>query len=552
MYKNNFQMSFEDFFLPFEGHLSESNRWIRLSKIIPWKSFEKTYCKQFKSKQGNPAKSARMALGCLIIKERLRCSDEETVQQIIENPYLQCFLGFKSYQTKPPLEASTLVHFRKRISPEMIASINEQVIATIQEAESNLLTSPSVTEKKRTKLSKDHEDASTDSFSTETENTEGQESSLNKDLCSNEKTSQNQGKLLVDATCAPADIAYPTDLHLLNESREKTEKIIDILYFPLSKTIKKPRTYRRKARKEYLGVAKKKKASSSTIHHTIGQQLRYVRRNLKSIDDLIVKGADLSHLSKKNYRDLLVISEVYRQQEEMHRTQVHSIEGRIVGISQPHVRPIVRGKASAKTEFGAKLSASLTGGFFFLDKVSWEAFNEAKDLIEQIKSYKKRTGFYPQSVHADKIYRTRENRKFCKEHSIRLSGHPLGRPPLNSKKNKEEKKQVRQDEVDRIPIEGKFGQAKRRFSLSRIMAKTAQTSLSTISMIFLVINLEKWIQSIFYFLFFMTTQWNKVIFSSQKRSYSPNFIKNRKSRNCFTLKFGVGSPEKKLIPLGFY
>ena len=148
MYKNNFQMSFEDFFLPFEGHLSESNRWIRLSKIIPWKSFEKTYCKQFKSKQGNPAKSARMALGCLIIKERLRCSDEETVQQIIENPYLQCFLGFKSYQTKPPLEASTLVHFRKRISPEMIASINEQVIATIQEAESNLLTSPSVTKRK--------------------------------------------------------------------------------------------------------------------------------------------------------------------------------------------------------------------------------------------------------------------------------------------------------------------------------------------------------------------------------------------------------------------
>jgi len=35
---------------------------------------------------------------------------------------------------------------------------------------------------------------------------------------------------LLDATCTPADIKYPTDIGILNEAREKTEKIIDKLY----------------------------------------------------------------------------------------------------------------------------------------------------------------------------------------------------------------------------------------------------------------------------------------------------------------------------------
>ena len=86
----------------------------------------------------------------------------------------------------------------------------------------------------------------------------------------------------------------------------------------------------------------------------------------------------------------------------------------------------------------------------------------------------------PGSVHADKIYRTRGNRKYCNLQGIRLSGPPLGRPPSEREKQREVQLQVRQDELDRIPIEGKFGQAKRRFSLSRIMCKLAKTSETAI------------------------------------------------------------------------
>jgi len=103
-------------------------------------------------------------------------------------------------------------------------------------------------------------------------------------------------------------------------------------------------------------------------------------------------------------------------------------------------------------------------------------------------------------VHADKIYRNRGNRKFCKKHSIHLSGPALGSPPKQI--DKERKNQARQDELDRIPIEGKFGQGKRRFSLSKVMCKLASTSETAISMVFLVMNIERWLKAILFCLFF--------------------------------------------------
>ncbi len=164
------------------------------------------------------------------------------------------------------------------------------------------------------------------------------------------------------------------------------------------------------------------------------------------------------------------------------------------------MRPIKRGKAGAATEFGAKISVSAVDGYCFLDRLNWNAYNESADLIEQAQAYRERFGFYPASIHADTIYRTKGNRKFCKKHGIRLSGPALGRPPSDIEKRKEIQKQVRQDELDRIPIEGKFGQGKCRFSMSKIMSKLACTSETAIAVVFLVMNLEKWLSSLlFYF-----------------------------------------------------
>jgi hypothetical protein len=196
----------------------------------------------------------------------------------------------------------------------------------------------------------------------------------------------------------------------------------------------------------------------------------------------------------------------------MYDHRVSRIDDRIVSVSQPHVRPIKRGKAGASTEFGAKVSASLVNGFSFVDRISWDAYNEAGDLIDQIEAYRKRFGYYPSSVHADQIYRTRGNRKYCTEHGIRLSGPPLGRPSSQIEKRREIKLQARQDELDRIPIEGKFGQGKRRFSLARIMCKLALTSETAITIAFVVMNLEKWLKSHFFASFFFSVATNNTPF----------------------------------------
>jgi hypothetical protein len=296
--------------------------------------------------------------------------------------------------------------------------------------------------------------------------------------------------LLLDATCAPADIRYPTDLGLLNEAREKTENIIDRLHAAKPQGSQKPRTYRRKARKEFLAAIKRKNKTAAMLRKAIRKQLGYVGRNLASIERL-AQTVSLCALKLSLYRALLVIGELYRQQKAMYDTGTKRIEDRIVSIWFPHVRPIKRGKANAETEFGAKIHLSLVKGFAFAERIDWNNFNEGTGLIEAVENYRRRFGFYPESVHADKIYRNRKNADYCQQHGIRLSGPRMGRPPKDEIVRREQAKQARQDERDRVAIEGKFGEGKRRYGLSRIMAKLPETSMTVITLNLLVMNLEK-------------------------------------------------------------
>lgn len=276
---------------------------------------------------------------------------------------------------------------------------------------------------------------------------------------------------------------------ILNQSRIQTEKIIDSLYKTCqTKGVKKPRTYKKKAKKDYLKVAKRRRSTRKERKDAIVKQLQYIKKNLSHIDNLINSGASLSSLNPLKYKMLLVATEVYRQQLWMYENESKRIDDRIVSITQPHIRPIVRGKAGKPVEFGAKLSVSCFDNYVFLDHLNWDNFNESRDLKTQVEAYKNFTGYYPSSVHVDKIYRTRANRAWCKERGIRISGPPLGRPPKNISKST--KKQAVEDERFRNIIEGKFGQAKRRYSLNCIMSKLTSTSETSIAIIFLVINLS--------------------------------------------------------------
>ena len=470
MYRSELnQFEFEDFYLPFGGKLSGKNRWVKLAGFVPWKEVERCYRRSLSgSSLGAPAKAARIAFGALIIKERLGVTDEETVEQILENPYLQYFLGLSEYRDTPLFDPSMMVHFRCRFEQADFTRINEAIIESA--------------------LSQAGETVDLDS---------------DPDDPGGEVT--HQGKLVLDATCTPADITYPTDLKLLNEGREKLENVIDKLHAPFVGKHKKPRTYRQKARKAYLQTAKQKQVRAKKRRVAIGKQLRFIRRDIDHIDSLLERGSNLSLLTEYECRCLRVIHTLYDQQLEMYEQRTRRVDDRIVSISQPHVRPIVRGKPASKTEFGAKLSVShVHDGYVLLDTLSWDAYNESGELVEQVETYKKRFGCYPVSVHADEIYRTQDNRRYCKEKGIRLSGKPLGRPRQQTSENQAQLKavrqQIRQDELDRIPIEGKFGNAKRKGTLARVMAKLPQTSVSVINIGLIVLNLDKWLRVLLFWL----------------------------------------------------
>lgn len=106
-----------EFGLPFEERLSADNRWVKIAQIIPWDEFESEYAANFPAAHGAPAKSFRMAMFALIIKEKLEISDRETVEHIRENPNIQYFIGQSNYSNELPFDPSLLVYFRQRISP---------------------------------------------------------------------------------------------------------------------------------------------------------------------------------------------------------------------------------------------------------------------------------------------------------------------------------------------------------------------------------------------------------------------------------------------------
>ncbi len=482
--KNRQQTEFPDFYLPFSGHLDPENRWIVLARLVPWELAEKIYhaelCKDF----GAPIVPSRTALGALLIKERLGLTDRETVEAIRENPYLQFFIGCQEFSQDHPFDASLMVDFRKRFGEEAVQRIGEAIaLASLQGTEPTAVSAEPTHDNPKPP-------------SAENNNTEPRPSGNGTEASA--EVSANHGKLIADATCAPADIRYPTDVSLLNEAREKTDEIIDELHVPLVGRQPRPRTYRVKARRRFVAFTKKKKPGRRAIRRAKKHQLGFLYRNLKAIDRLLEnpESLPLACLSRRMVKNLLVCRELYRQQFEMHQNNSQRVDDRIVSISQPHIRPIKRGKAGRETEFGAKLSISVVNGFSFVDRLSWDNYNEGVDLVEQIERYHRRFGFYPESVHVDKIYRTRANRAFCKAHGIRMSGKPLGRPPKHI--SAEDKKQAVADEAIRNHVEGKFGQGKRRFGLGRIMAKLASTSATQISLSFLVMNLELALKRFFF------------------------------------------------------
>ena len=450
MYRySNGQISLADFKQPVGMNLKESNRWVRKAQTIPWLEIEKRYAALFTNRKGNVAKPLRLALGACIIQAEYGYSDEETALQIQENPYLQYFCGYPGYDDeKLPFDPSLMVYFRKRLTPEVLGEINEMILRDAKARQS--------------KEVEDKDDDNSDDGS---------------------GTGGNSGTMIVDATCAPSNIRYPQDVSLLNEARENAEKILDALHNPADG--KKPRTYRERARKDYLKYTRCRKHTAKMTRKAIGKQLTYLRRDLDAVDGKLSLGKSLT---MRQMERLDTIRTIYEQQKYMYDNRIHSVSDRIVSVSQPFVRPIVRGKAGKPVEFGAKLDISVVDGWTRLEYCSFDAYNEAGNLQEMAERFREREGHYPSRILADKIYRNRENLNYCKAHGIRLSGPALGRP---RKGETRDKVQDYRDECERVEVERKFSLAKRICGMGLVTAKLRETTAHVIAMSVLVLNLRK-------------------------------------------------------------
>ena len=448
------QLGLADFNQPVGLKMNPENRWVKKAGTIPWDAIEEKYAKLFPGKTGMPAKPLRMALGSLLIQKQLGFSDRELVEEITENPYFQYFIGLPGFQTEAPFVPSLLVEFRKRLTDDILGEINEMIIAY------------------------------------NTPDDPGPGSGSNPDADTSETdTDENARTLILDATCAPQNISFPQDVNLLNEARENLEGIACDLCRRSGHRV--PRMYRRNARKDYLNLARCKKRTVKKIRKAIKQQLQYIRRDRKYIDALLDAGC---RLTPKQAKRLAVIDKVFEQQKYMYENKVHSVPDRIVSISQPYIRPIVRGKAAAPVEFGAKMDLSLDEkGMARIEKLSFDAYNESDVLIAATERYYERTGHYPERILADKIYRNRNNLSYCKEHGIRLSGPALGRPKKNAGTDK---KTEYRDNADRVAVERAFALAKQKYGLGLITSRLDKTTRCSIALSVIAMNVDRLCRSL--------------------------------------------------------
>ena len=434
------QLSFVSFNSSCGMQLDCSNEWIQTAARLPWRAWENLYSGLFPTTTGNVAKPCRMVLGSMIIQTRMGFTDRDLVAQIRQNPYYQYFIGLESFQHATPFDASLLVYWRKRVTIDFVIKANDLLCDSV----------PHVAY-----------------------------------VRSRTKRGTLMATQICDATVAPQYIRFPQDTSLLNEARRKLEVMID--FFCETYRLEKPRTYRKTAQKEYLAFAKSKKPSADKVRDAVRAQLGYVRRDISYVDGFMSEGYAPA---PKFVDNIITIHLLYEQQKYMYDNRVHKVENRIVSISQPYVRPIVRGKASRSTEFGAKLHLSIDEtGFGRIEYISFDAYNEGPMLIDAMNAYKYRNGCYPERILVDQIYRTRDNIKFCKDNGIRISGPKLGRPVKDKSIQKKDRKTAAKDNTDRIEIERYFSTAKRRNGMGLINKKRKDTSLTAIALSVLITNI---------------------------------------------------------------
>ena len=461
-----FKSSFDD--------LDKRNRWVTLADIMPWAEIERLYNSRLNNlSKGAGNKPARMVVGACIIKHKFNLSDVETIEMIRENPYMQYLCGLTELTDQPIFDPSLFVTIRKRISIEDINKMTCELL-----------------EKERERRQKNQESQEEDGNGKSPQAPSSNAEDLD---YTDSNGGKHKGTLKIDATCADAEVRYPVDVDIIHDGCKVLNRYIVHICNKLK--IKCIKTSYKDARHWYLELVKRKKKNGKFVRETIACMLKSLQRDLRYITELFFEHKGCRELLKPHEQCILsAVFDMYQQQRTMHVKGIHTIPNRIVSIFQPHIRPIVRGKAKSKVEFGAKIGAAVCEGYTFIDHHSWDAYNESSDLELQIQNYKKRFGYLPAVVLADKIYMNKNNRRYLKEQEIKTYCKPLGRPPKI--KDPEVLAKMAKAVGERNEVECSFGTGKRIYRANNIRAKRPDTARCWTGMCYFVKNVMKFLREL--------------------------------------------------------
>ena len=471
------QLTIDGFRSSLEG-LDKGNRWVWLGDHLPWEEFEKQYGQTLNNHSvGAGAKPARMVIGAMIIKHATRLSDVDTIEMIRENPYMQYLCGLEEFTDQPIFEASLFVDLRKRISEDDTNKMTESLLKREQEMKE-------AASKQKEEGSKGHDEEPPAA------------TVQDKDAAPfvDSKGREHRGELKIDATCADAEVRYPVDINLIETGCRKLSEYMEKICEGLG--ITGPRLHYKDARRAYLMLIKQARKKGRMVHDTMALLLGYLYKDMRLMVDFLAadyRRYDFLHLYEKNI--FTAIIKMYHQQNDMFKKGVHQCPDRIISIFQPHLRPIVRGKAGANVEFGAKIGVSIVRGYNFIDHHSWDAYNESIDLQLHIDKYVERLGYLPATIHADKIYMNKANRAVLKELEIKSYSKPLGRPPKDPP-DPERQAAMARAVGKRNEIGCSFGTGKRVYQANDIRAKLPDTAECWTGMCYFAKNVMKFFREL--------------------------------------------------------
>jgi transposase, IS5 family len=272
-----------------------------------------------------------------------------------------------------------------------------------------------------------------------------------------------------DATVFESYIAYPTDAGLLWKGCCNLYEFIQKIRKQLG--LRRSRIKHDKRKQLYLAFAFLKKNSYQKNKTTCKFLLLYLERLLDALEQLLRKYPSAS-LSAAQAQRLNTLKALKVQQQQLYLTGEPKVQGRIVSLHKPYVRPIIRGKQAKPVEFGCKVHLLQIGGINFIEHLSYENFNEGTRLISTI-ALQQRYGGACHQLGADRIYATNANRRYCTELHIATCFIPKGKEG----KQGEQKASMRSvlAKVRSSFMEGSLGNEKNHYALDKIKAKGKAT-----------------------------------------------------------------------------